>query len=72
METGSQEKKRCLYQSNLIHYFHSIERGSLIMWQIKTLCTLYYMYYIVLYYVLYTLLIVQKQLLNKDFKSHKT
>ena len=72
METGSQEKKRWLHQSNLIHYFHSIERGSLIMWQIKTLCTLYYMYYIVLYYVLYTLLIVQKQLLNKDFKSHKT
>ena len=72
METGSQEKKRCLHQNNLIHYFHSIERGSLFMWQIKTLCTLYYMYYIVLYYVLYTLLIVQKQLLNKDFKSHKT
>ena len=72
METGSQEKERCLHQSNLIHYFHSIERGSLIMWQIKTLCTLYYMYYIVLYYVLYTLSIVQKQLLNKDFKSHKT
>ena len=72
METGSQEKKRCLHQNNLIHYFHSIERGSLFMWQIKTLCTLYYMYYIVLYYVLYTLSIVQKQLLNKDFKSHKT